>query len=322
MNTVNHDITSNDQEDDFEARLELYSKNREHVNNMYHTIKVNLKEPQYAAYQIPKLTRILEQLCDDSRQPMLFTENTSVEKQEFAERHETILTALYDEVLNGKKIDIQLYKIGKIQDKVDRPVNIGLLTPGTVFEYNLPGRDSLIKTATVKMLQCNGYKSWVVETVEEAADPCYNDEIRPMTFNAQWITRVIKHVPGHLLTSKDMPMSSAYYLLDPVRRDGKYYSASSSSCLVNALIGQMDLKIDLDEQVNIERLTAFLWEQGVIKDVESDEWYSVFVAQKKRLRKLIRQNINRFKIPQSKLLEDDLEEQKSQSENYYADLDN
>lgn len=297
-----------------------YDAARERNTLVHKEIKASIISGIYREAQVAPLLRVLAKMATASLPP---TEEATVANQDeyqIASMYEIALNLLHEDVLLGKKIDITLYKVRKLQDKENRPINIGLLTPGSIVEYKLHKKDSPVRTGTVKSLMCNDWRSWVVELVEEEPDPNFDNEVRPITFNTGYIRRVIKHVAGHLKTQKDLPMRSTYYLGAPARRDGKYYTATSPSALVHALIVEMGLRIELDEVIDIVAFTDFLKAQGAFKTIVMTEWFDLHTAQKKRLRRMIRRSFSHFKTPQSKLLEIYIEEKEEEKRNYYADV--
>lgn len=81
-----------------------------------------------------------------------------------------------------------------------RPINgikIGThhLTPGTIFEASIAGKPK--KVFTVESIMSNGPGSYCVITTEIDNDPESITYGMSVSFNIDWVTRIIKRVPGN-----------------------------------------------------------------------------------------------------------------------------
>ena len=223
-----------------------------------------------------------------------------------------------------------LFSYAKRKNKSKKEFPIRLFTPGTTFINNVDNimgsnRDNPIpKTLTVKSIHCNGPDNYVVISQEIGKQRCFEDGLHPYSFHTSYVTNIINHVPGDLTfdryeggydyrTNKLNDAVAQYMHEAGVKKKSNEYLFDEYAMVIYRVLLDLGLINDIDMRVDCERLSAYLHDIGVILALRHPEYGYFHVANKKRLKKAVRQNYNRFLVSKKKQLQ---EEEKLNREMY------
>ena len=251
-----------------------------------------------------------------------------------------------DELASWKKmyqeLTMILYRHAKIHKKNNNSIPIALLTPGTVVEYSVTisswrGDGPLHRT--VKEIREPDLGCALVITEEQVLGITTNYEGSPRwnfpkseddMFNSRHIKKIIKHVPGPLKITHHRDVSplqnhQKYGAQSYIGKAKSAYCYTDSRFLVISYLGeQTNVLKDYDQTINIERFSNFVnWKAGVkLIRTEHSAYYSTLLINKKKFKRFIRQNMNRFLVSKKEQIRMDEAEQERQSAEYDRDYDN
>lgn len=198
-----------------------------------------------------------------------------------------------------------------VKDK--KGFNYGHFPVGTVCEVKLHNKDPQLVTVTE--IVSNGPNSYVIRTNAQRETRAEDF----LTVNINWVTRIVKRGPGTVTLAKQNPgklwdnmPSHGYFPKHPT-----LYRTSNIWGLLHVLV--LDYCND-GMLLDIDKLITHLCNTGVIRQRvhKTSDYELAYCANKKKLRKAIKQNINRFLLNHKKAQE---ELTKSFEDQYFSDLD-
>lgn len=198
------------------------------------------------------------------------------------------------------KLIVQIYRARKKLNKDCRSVPYSLLTPGTIFKATIDHRKDGQVTHEVDYIAVNGVDSYIVYTKTPNPSPVMSDSFPFEAFNISYIDEVVSHKPGVL--KWDDKRSDANYFKDAFFKNipgkGKRnYKVADLSYLVAFTIYNDDLLKDRAEEIDRGALAFYIKQYFKIEEDEYIRWTEGFKVNKKKFRRLIHQNVNRFKVP-------------------------
>ncbi len=221
------------------------------------------------------------------------------------------------------KLKTMMYMQERKLNKIEKDVNVALLTPGTVIKHDLKSiggehYTKLPETFTVKAIHPSGPGHFIIETVEELPSSISPYDVESVTFSNGFITQVIKHVPGRLHI-KERNDGQRFYDQGTVSKTR--YKIDYVDYFVRQLIGKLQLVKDPDCDVDTRKLSGYLLESRLLQrvfNVNEERWHDPeYTVNKKRVHRFMKQNINRFLITKK----EQLRIEKEYQESMYSDLD-
>ena len=200
---------------------------------------------------------------------------------------------------------------------------------GTVVEVFVAGIHSEPMQRTVTSISINSEMSVIIIT------DTWDDGFEVWdAYNIEHVIRIISHGDGACkisLTSSILHLeeyifgnNGSYELFLGNRVKSKTsYLVNCAKELLKLLVFRISGGLIYTRTIDIERLYTYLLDRGVIQIHPSSTWcYKTYVtANKRKLNKAIRQNINRFKIKRSVVQQSIYEAQKASYASYERDLD-
>lgn len=214
-----------------------------------------------------------------------------------------------------------LYRHAKLYRKKHRPLPLALLTPGSVVEYEvwLVTKNGP-KQVTIGEVTQPSLGTAIITALEPEVLPpnsAFNSLPFPKSgeqaFNTTHVTKVIKHKPGRL---KFRTHSLVHDFASGDKPRSKYRSHNDHA-LVRTLVGQLGGSPDPDQYLNTDLLVAAVRQQCPgFKSSEYTDWASYSTVSKRKLKRFIRQNMNRFLVSRSHQEQEDREHQRQLEKEY------
>lgn len=177
-------------------------------------------------------------------------------------------------------------------------INPGLYTAGTLVRArNLPGsfgnEELKNKIYTVKGLFRSGAGSYCIVTTE--SNPCKSIGGNE-SFNLTWVTEIVKRGQGKTVWLNDrhttLPspyVKQAFFFVPKIKNSHVVYVLEDAVMQSLWFRDQSELYVDLD------KLTLQLSGQSWVRRLEYRQVGEVFIVNKKRLKRWLEQNLNRFR---------------------------
>ncbi len=254
-----------------------------------------LPHPTYAPlfYQVEALSKEVVRFC--YKDMLVKDDNPEVED-------------LYKKIFHD--MQMILFRHYRENKKRNRHIPLALLTPGTVFEYHVCYMKKP-EIMTVKEVNPTELDYGIViceETRMEHGSPYsgFFPKSEHVTFNSSHITRVIKHanVPLKKEKHREETPSELYSKYEAYPKPGKsknsYATTGSGDFLVASAIGATSLLNDHCQAIKYGELRHAFFSRGAglkTRYLPECNWFDfIFIINKKKFKRFVRQNMNRFLI--------------------------
>lgn len=243
--------------------------------------------------------------------------------------------AYYKKTLHD--LEMILYRHAKVYRKETRPVSLSLLTPGTVIQYfvnHVTSRESGPQTVTIKSLSRLSGDTCIITTEETSVWPGGSGysifefpTSKNFQFNSSHVTRVLKHVPGPLKITQEAEKSGEVLHRDmgvsQVGKSRNTYVSAGGGYLARAEIERLGVLTDSSQCLD----TDLLWKIAVYKSpgvrispVSSNRMFRV-LTRKKKWKRWVRQNMNRFLLSRKLQKERERDYQRHMDESFFSDTE-
>lgn len=248
-----------------------------------------------------------------------FAVNTFVETDEGIEKSYFNLDnviGIISKPTDGRVVLKSLSQAKREEDKADRGFDPAFFTPGTRCIVDLEMRSSPAKEVVVKYLSKNGANSYVLETGIEHEE----EFMKPMTYayNIHHVKRVLEHVKGPLVVKGEYAYqhTKERSTIDEdtrsflTRKTGKANRYTTTS-LARIVLPITEQYLRHDQVIDGGKLLDLVLKSGVVQLIPfaNDTWYDhAYVANKKKLKRVVRRLLNKV------LLNPSVEQEKSDEE--------
>lgn len=159
---------------------------------------------------------------------------------------------------------------------------------GTIFELNpefLPQFNGENRQFEVDYIAQNGAQSFVLQTTT------INDIIdRPYAFNIIHVKRIVKRGQGEVKVYNSVPDINLWQDFSQ-RKSKTHYAVLNLTPFILSLIYRY---VPITAYIDLDQAVESLKEQGFVKTISNDSWYSHYLVNKKKVKKWLRQNANRL----------------------------
>lgn len=213
-------------------------------------------------------------------------------------------------------LEMILYRHERIYQREQKPISLAMLTPGTVVEFDIGiGRDRKGTRTVMKLSGCDLGFGLIhcVETVMEHGNTyvgCLFPRSVPDMFNSSHVKKVLKHVPGPLLIEKydNENYNQSFVKYDVQPKEGKskntYHFQAGTNFLAAKIIDSIGIMRDTHLSVNFADLYLKFLDSGYgvkLSTRDEDDWVPRMVTvRKKKAKRWIRQNMNRYLMTMKK----------------------
>lgn len=214
------------------------------------------------------------------------------------------------------KISFKTYNQRETTMKKAFKFSVACFTPGTLFTVNddmlncIPGAKEL-NEFEVQAVYRNGVDSYVIETPK----PHPGIDETNISMNTAHVASIIKRGPGSFVIHERQNNKAIieYYvgLMEKNRFDSfdkdkmkslkTHHRTISPEFTTRFVLATMNISIEF---ADCEALSNAIMSQSFAKAVEVD-WFTVFVINKKRMKRFIKQNVNRFRITAKRALKEE-----------------
>jgi hypothetical protein len=310
-----------------------YSELRDDVEHKVEAIREYMEKTGYFLGRYPYFRKILN-TARSSALPLLRINPVEADEEQARETARAVLEDLFTTlgchtVLTASESDaelnqrhhafvLKLYRFQKKQRKLDSGFPISLMTKGTIVEWKVGRASDRGGRCTIDHVIQNGPMSYCVKSVELHPDPCYDNEMRPYGFNVGHITKVISHKNGIVKPAWSYGEPTLKYFLE---RDSSckkgHYNISAMPAALSWICHDLGLRVGIGEAVDYIAMAAFVstLRLGTVID---NAWFSTSLVSKKKLRRIVRQRLNTFKITKKKQIALEEQYQAEEMEREYA----
>ena len=150
------------------------------------------------------------------------------------------------------------------------------------FRHQFNGED---KEFEVNRIFQNGANSFVLQTTT------WNDVIQQWySFNISHVQRIIKRGQGEILLSNSIPNINLW-------QDDRQVKSKTDYAVLNLtpfILSLIYRYVPITAYIDLDQAVESLKEQGFVKTISNDSWYSHYLVNKKKVKKWLRQNANRL----------------------------
>lgn len=208
-----------------------------------------------------------------------------------------------------RELQLSLYEAERAARKAKRPVPLSLLTPGTVVEIKVSSDDPMILTVDALYWPEMGkaIATFVEKTQVERGNK-YNGFFPKSVscrINTHWFTKVIKHTPGvPRWASAYVENNESVYAHTQAgskvgKRKASYAVGFNLAMLIKLHVDRLGVERDYHQYVDIDALVGSYLHAHPVRRTFGEDWSEVMIVDKKRLKRWIRQNVNRHLVSRS-----------------------